>query len=332
MKKTIFLIITIIVAMILVGSLFFFTPEKNSDAIYWEAFSRNNKIFSVAIPDTVSFAGEATPIDLYYVREALDRELSVNTYWHSSTLFMFKRAHRWFPVIEPILKRNGIPDDFKYLALAESGFRRVVSPAGATGFWQFMKETGKEYGLVINKNIDERYHVEKATEAACRFLQDSYDIYNNWTLVAASYNAGRKRINNELERQKADTYYDLLLSEETSRYVFRILALKTIFSYPTRYGFYLREKDLFPAIPTYTVTVSDDIPDLAKFSIDHNINYRILKDFNPWLRQNHLNIKHNRSYEIKLPQKGYTSYGKLQKKIQGEDIIHKDTIEVAEIP
>ncbi len=172
------------------------------------------------LPDELYFADLRIPIELFYTSESLERELIVNTYWHSSTLLLLKRANRWFPVIEPILAAHQIPDDFKYLAMIESSLTNARSPAGAVGFWQFLEGTAKDYGLEINKDVDERYHLEIATAAACRYLLKSYERYNDWALVAAAYNAGNRRINSFMEDQMADSYFDLLMAEETERYLF----------------------------------------------------------------------------------------------------------------
>ncbi|MCF8367232.1 MAG: lytic transglycosylase domain-containing protein, partial [Bacteroidales bacterium] len=270
-------------------------------------------VYPVEIPDSVSFSGEATPLDIFYVREYLDRELIVNTYFHSSTLLLLKRANRWFPVIEPILARYKIPNDFKYLAMIESGFENVVSPAGATGYWQFLSHTAREYGLEVNSGIDERYNVEKSTEAACKYLIDAYEKYGNWTLVAAAYNAGKRRITEEIELQKVNNYYDLLLNQETARYIFRILAIKTIFENPENYGFHIEAGDLYPVIPTENIEVTKTVKSLVDFAREHNITYKILKYFNPWLRKDHLPNRSGRTYLIKIPVEGSINYPALVK-------------------
>lgn len=250
-------------------------------------------------PDKLNFAGEPAPMDIFYVKESLDRELLVNTYWHSSTILMIKRANRWFPVIEPILKKNNIPEDFKYLALIESGFTKVVSPKGAAGFWQFLEKTAKEYNLEVNSYVDERYNVEKATEAACAYFLDSFESYQNWTLVAAAYNAGKRRISESLEMQKASSYYDLYLNEETSRYVFRILAIKNIYENAADFGFIINEKDLYPVLPTNTIEVNNPINDLVLFANENRMNYRLLKELNPWLKSKSLPNSSGKVYIIK---------------------------------
>lgn len=308
--------------VITIGIFAFFTgPDQDNDKLYYESFARHNKIHSIIIPDSVSFAGEVVPIDIFYVHEGLDRELLVNTYWHSNTILMLKRAARYFPVIEPILKKNNIPDDFKYVALIESGLLNVVSPSNAAGFWQFLDATAKQYGLEVSEEVDERYNLEKSTEAAAKYFQSSYSKYKNWTLSAASYNAGQGRITKEIDRQKTTDYYDLYLNQETSRYIFRILAMKLIYEDPTNYGIYLRNKDLYPSIPTKAIEVNSTVPDLITFAAENKVNYRLLKEFNPWLRTDKLTITNGKSYLIQLPEKGSTSYAKLIKGVKDADNI-----------
>lgn len=263
------------------------------------------KIVSVPVPDTLFFAGEEMPLDIFYVREALDRELSVNTYWHSSTLLLIKRSYRWFPMFDSILEARGIPIDFKYLAVIESGLSNAVSPSNAVGFWQFLKGTAKEKGLVVDKEVDERYNIEKSTEAACRYFNESYEKFGNWTLVAAAYNAGNNGIKKQLERQKAGSYYDLLLSDETSRYVYRIAAMKLIFENPELYGFYIQDNDIYLPITFREVKVENKIEDFADFARTNGISYKILKYFNPWLRENYLKNRKKRTYYIKIPDAPY---------------------------
>jgi membrane-bound lytic murein transglycosylase D len=261
--------------------------------------------FAVDIPSELEFAGEPVPLDQQDIHESLDREMLVNTYFHSQTILYIKRANRHFPTIEKILKRYDIPDDFKYLALAESGLTQAVSPAGAVGFWQILEGTAKEYGLEVNGEIDERYHIEKSTEAACKYLLQSYKTYGNWTMAAASYNAGRRGIDRQVDRQKAKNYYDLLLTEETSRYIFRILSYKLILSDPSSYGFHIGKNELYPVIPVYEVTIDDAVPDFADFARRYGINYKILKLFNPWLREPFLLNKAKKTYLLSIPREGY---------------------------
>ena len=266
-------------------------------------------VYAIPMPDNLNFAGELVPIDNPDIRERMDRELLVNTYWQSNGLLLFKRANKYFPVIEPILKENGVPDDFKYLAVIESSLTQAVSPARATGFWQLLKGTAKEYGLEVNQNVDERYHIEKSTEVACKYLKSAKEKFGSWTLAAAAYNAGRAGINRQLERQDAGSYYDLLLGEETGRYVFRIVAVKEILSNPKKYGFNFNDEDLYKHIPTFNVFVDEPITDFNEFAKIHDINYKILKLHNPWLRETHLNNTTGKEYFIKIPRDGYYNVG-----------------------
>ncbi len=256
---------------------------------------------SPEIPESVPFCGKLIDLTRYNRREAYDRELSSFTYFHSTTMLLIKRANRYFPVIEPILKANGIPDDFKYLAVIESHLDpRVTSPARAVGMWQLMEGTARDYGLTITPTVDERCHVEKATEAACRYLKAAYAKYGNWVSVAASYNAGMGRITGELDKQDVDSSLDLWLVEETSRYVYRIMAIKQIFEHPSKYGFVLRSRDLYKRIATREVTVNKDIPNLAVFAKGQGITYADLKRFNPWLRDRKL-VTGGKSYTLAIP-------------------------------
>lgn len=262
-------------------------------------------VTGVEVPDQVRFAGEPVPLDLFDVKESLDRELLSNTYFHSQTIRLIKLANRYFPQIEPVLRSNLVPDDFKYLVVAESGFSQAVSPAGAVGFWQLLKGTAQDYGLEVGKEVDERYHVSRATEAACQYLIASYQKYGNWTMTAASYNAGRRGMDRQIQRQKKENYYDLLLNEETARYLYRVLAFKLIFEDPASYGFHIPENDLYPLIPSYTVMVDSTVADFADFAREHGTNYKILKYMNPWLRDTKLTITGGRAYEVTIPEQGY---------------------------
>ena len=269
-----------------------------------EAPQEIQNILSFDLPDTLYFAGERVPIENFDTRESLDRELNTNAYRHSSTILLIKRANRYFPIIEPILEANGVPDDFKYIAVAESELSNVVSPARATGFWQFMSNTGKEYGLEINNEVDERYHLEKSTEAACKYFLKSYDKYKDWTMVAASYNRGSNGVDQQVNIQGENNYYDLLLPEETARYVFRILSFKVIFSDPVKYGFDIPADHLYPEVLYDIVKVDSAVTSFADFAKQYGTNYKILKAFNPWLRQPYLTNKQGKSYDIKVPVEG----------------------------
>lgn len=256
---------------------------------------------SPEIPNAVPFCGKMVDITRYNMREGFDRELTSFTYFHATTMLYFKRANRYFPVIEPILKANGIPDDFKYLAVIESNLDpRISSPARAVGMWQLLEGTAKQYGLTVTPTVDERCHVEKATAAACRYLKAAYDKYGDWAAVASSYNAGMGRISGELVKQSADNSFDLWLVEETTRYPYRIMAIKQIFENPYKYGFVLKARDLYKPIDCVEVAVSSDIPDLAAFAKTHGITYADLKRFNPWLRDRKL-LTGGKTYRIKIP-------------------------------
>ncbi len=262
-------------------------------------------VYAIPIPSYLEFAGEALPLHNPDIKERIDRELLVNTYWQSNGFLLFKRANKYFPVIEPILAKYNIPDDFKYLAVIESGLTNATSPAGAKGIWQIMKTTGKEYGLEINSNVDERYNLELATEVACKYLLKSKARLGSWTLAAAGYNAGMSGVSKELDRQQVSNYYDLLLGQETGRYVFRIAAVKEILTHPKKYGFNFRQQDLYQHIPTYTLQVDTVVTNFANFAKRYGINYKILKIHNPWLRENKLNNASRKRYYIQIPEKGY---------------------------
>lgn len=272
-----------------------YDQQGNADTIKKEQY----------FPTEIDFAGEKTPLNISDVHERFDRELLINANLDATTKIIIKRANRAFPVIEPILKKNGVPDDFKYLAVIESGLVNVVSPAGARGVWQFMPDTGKERGLEINDLVDERYHLEKSTEAACAYLKSAYNKFGSWTLAAASYNGGVTGVNKQITFQGVTNYYDLLLTDETARYVFRILALKEIMQHPAQYNFAMPQDELYPILPVKTVQVTSSIPDLAVFAKEQGINYKILKIHNPWLRDRKLDVAPGKGYIFEIPLKGY---------------------------
>ena len=255
------------------------------------------------IPASVVFCGEKVDLTRYNMHEGFDRELTSFTYFHSTTLMLIKRANRYFPIIEPILQANNIPDDFKYLAVIESQLDpQAVSPARAVGMWQLLEGTAKDEGLVVQATVDERRHVKKSTEAACGYLKKAYAKYGNWTDVAASYNAGMGRISGELTKQSADSAFDLWLVEETSRYVFRMMSIKQIFENPSEYGFVLKAENLYKPIRVKSVKVMSDIADLAAFAQEQGITYADLKRFNTWLRDRKLTTG-GRTYYIDIPEK-----------------------------
>ncbi len=258
-------------------------------------------VYALETPNYLDFAGEALPLNQQDIKERLDRELLVNTYWQSNGLLMIKRSNKYFPIIEPILKAYGIPDDFKYLALIESGLTNVTSRAGATGFWQILKNTGKELGLEVNENVDERYHLEKSTKAACQYLLQSKEKFGSWTLAAAAYNAGNGRISQRMEEQQATNYYDLLLNQETGRYVFRITAVKHILTNAYDFGFNYEKKHLYTKKETYKIKIDTAITDIVSFAKSYNLSYKEFKIHNPWLRERHLNNKSRKEYIIEIP-------------------------------
>jgi len=284
---------------------FFLTDNTtNANSNPDEDFPQGYKIVSPEMPNYLEFAGEKIPTENFEVYERMEREFLSNTYWHSATILAIKRANRWFPLIEPILKKNNIPDDFKYLAVAESNLENVVSPAGATGFWQFMKPAGEKYGLEINSLVDERYDVEKSAEAACKYLRDSYDMFGSWIVAAASYNMGQDGVKNQRERQKVKNYFNLVLNSETSRFVARIVSLKYILQNPEKYGFDIKSEDKYKPLEYSEVTLDSSVADLADYAKSLGINYFILKMYNPWLRDNYLSNKTKTAYTIKLPKEG----------------------------
>lgn len=258
---------------------------------------------SWAIPDDVSFAGEVMPLQNFDTRESLDRELNATAYRHGSTLLTIKRAGRYFPEIEKILKEYGVPDDFKYLACAESDLSNVISPKGATGYWQIMEATGKESGMIINREVDERYDLDKSTRFACKYFLKAYEKYGSWTMAAASYNNGFSGLNEQVDIQKETNYYDLLLNEETARYIFRIVSLKLIMSEPSKYGFNIGPDEIYKPVPSREVKVDTAVTSFEQFARHFDTNYKILKFLNPWLRKPFLTNSEKREYLIRVPEK-----------------------------
>lgn len=291
--------LTFVFFLVCVSGLFIFatSPEANNEI--------SKTADSNYFPVRVDFAGEHAPLKISDVKERFDRELLVNENLHASTILILKRAKRAFSIIEPILKKNGVPDDFKYVAVIESGLVNVVSPAGAKGIWQFMPETAKERGLEVNENVDERYHLEKATQAACSYFLKAKEKFGSWTLVAASYNVGETGLKKQMDIQKVTDYYDLLLTEETSRYVFRILALKEIMKNPAQYGFVITSESQYEILPIKKIEIDSSIVDLAGFAKSQGINYKILKIHNPWLRETKFVNSANKKYLLDIPLKGY---------------------------
>lgn len=260
-----------------------------------------SKVRIFDLPKKISFSGEAVPLDQDDVLERFEREIYVNAYWQSNMILLMKRSAKYLPVIEKILRENGVPDDFKYLVMAESGMMNVVSPAGARGFWQIMPATAKEYGLEVSNDVDERYHLEKSTLAACKYLKKAFANFGNWTSVAASYNMGMAGLRKRKEEQQFTNYYDLFLNDETSRYLFRILAFKEIFENPENYGFELEKDDYYQAPLYRELKVTQTIPNLAQWAVRHNSSYKDLKLHNPWLRSTKLQVAKGKEYFIKIP-------------------------------
>lgn len=259
---------------------------------------------SFSLPDEISFAGEHVPLENFDTRESLEREILTSAYRHSSTILIIKRAGRYLPVIEKILKEYNVPDDFKFLVAAESEYSNMVSPAGATGFWQIMADTGKEQGMEINNVVDERYDLERSTRFACEYILKSYEKYGNWTLAAASYNGGRAGIDEQIRIQKQNNYYDLLLADETARYIFRVLAYKLIISDPVAYGFSITKEDIYPELKYFEVKVDSAVADFSAFAGNFGTNYKMLKFLNPWLRKPYLTPRPGKEYRIKIPSEG----------------------------
>jgi hypothetical protein len=262
-----------------------------------------------SLSDRIDFAGERLPLQNFDVRESLQRELTVISYWHASLLYTLQLSRRFFPLIEPILKDEGVPDDFKYLCVAESNLQQLVSPAKAVGFWQFLEGTAKEYGLEINSEIDERYHIEKATRAACAYLKKAYGKYGSWAMAAASYNVGHSNLDRQIARQKQTLYYDLLLPEETGRYVFRAVAFKMVMSRPALYGVHVNSDHLFAPLQWDDANISGAVESWADFAAVHGTNYKIFKYFNPWLRDTGLANAAKKTYVVKIPKKGFRDGG-----------------------
>lgn len=291
---------TIVILTVITAGLVFISSKDTEKEDQAKKMEKGIHVYPVPLPSELIFAGEAVPLSKYGVKERLDRELLVNTYWQSNTMIMLKRSKRIFSVVEPILAKYGIPNDFKYLAVAESGLINVTSPAGAKGIWQFMQSSGKSYGLRINSQVDERLHLEKSTEAACLYLKEAYERFGSWSLAAASYNRGMAGVSRDLAKQLVGDYYDLHLNTETSRYMLRILALKQIFDNPSDFGFHIEDKDYYTSDATISIAVEQNIANIAEYAMSLGTNYHVLKSMNPWIQGNELIIS-NGPYTIKAP-------------------------------
>ena len=334
-KKTKYLLIIAVAALILMIAITFImsiiairTANKRPVSLEQIVVQSNDIEFC----DDIYFAGERVPLEMFNIRERYERELLSNTYFHSNTMVLLKRSKRWFPVIEPILQKHGVPEDFKYLCVIESNLSNVVSPAGAAGFWQFMKGTAEEYGLKINKEVDMRYNVELETEAACKYFLKAYERFGSWTLVAAAYNAGSSRVSKFMKEQGVTSYYDMLMAEETERYVFRIIAIKTIFENPEKHGIYVSPKLSYEPYKYDIVKVDKSIENWAEFAKEHDITYKLLKVFNPWLRSNSLKVNKGEIYEIKIPKKPFNmTHGHIMNLIGDEQFLLEDSLALEEI-
>lgn len=289
-----------LIATVFVTVLFTNTISKSNEPEI-KNVAESYEIRAVKTPDNMELAGEPVPLNKADIKERMDRELLVNTYWQSNGLLLIKRANKFFPIIEPLLEKYGLPDDFKYLCVAESALINIPSSKGAAGYWHFMPATGREYGLEVNKNVDERYNLEKSTRVAAEYLKRAKRKLGSWTLAAAAYNAGNSRISQRMRQQQANSYYDLLLNAETGRYIFRILALKEVLSNPKKYGFVYDQEDLYTFPHTYEVKVDTTITNIANFAKNCGITYKDLKLVNPWLRETRLNNKSRKTYTIKIP-------------------------------
>ncbi len=291
------------------GEAFIFATRKEvGDELHVQAIRADYRVYAPPMPDTLYLCGERVPMNLWYVREGLDRELVSNMYYQSSTLFNIKRAARVFPTIERILREEDVPEDMKYLCVIESGLQCVTSPAGAGGYWQFMKATGQKYGLEITDEVDMRNDLEASTHAACRYLKDLKKRFGGWTEAAAAYNCGENGLSRRLSNQRQKSYYDLLLNSETQRYVYRILALKLIMQHPQNYGFVVRRCDTYPELPYEEATLGGQNVDLVQFAIDHGTSYKMLRTMNPWLTTDNLKNKANKTYKVRTPTKKGTEY------------------------
>ena len=306
MKKNfppLFLFLSGVGAGIIIISLLAFENEPVKQVMWQKNESVATTTFSAPpLPSRFDFAGEEVPLERWEIKEQLDREVLYNYYLTNNILYMLKLSGRYFPLIEARLKANGIPDDFKYLCIAESNMSNATSRAGAVGFWQFMKGTAPNYNIEVNENVDERYHVLKSTDAACAYLKQAYEKFGTWTAAAASYNCGMGGYNSQASFQQTMNYYDLLLPEETQRYIFRILAFKYLLTHADKLGFQVPAHEKYKPVSTRTVVVTQSIPNLAEFAKSQGTNYKMLKWHNPWLRERTLKVKAGKSYTLVIPE------------------------------
>lgn len=314
--KRLCIIAIILASLAIAGEAFIFAThkEKNEqEALHARAIRADYRVYAPSIPDTLYFCGERVPLNIYYVREGLDRELVSNMYFQSNTTFCIKRATRLFPTIERILKEEGVPEDMKYLCVIESSLTNATSPAGAKGYWQFMKTTGANYGLEISDEIDMRNDLEASTRAACRFLKTLKSRLGGWTEAAAAYNCGEGGLSTRIAKQGQSSYYDLYLNSETQRYVYRILAIKLIFQNPQSYGYHIRQCDTYPELPYTEVKLSGQNVDLYQFATQNGTSYKMLRNLNPWITTDKLKNKNNKTYTVRIPTKKGTEYNTIVK-------------------
>lgn len=315
MKKNTAIITIIVLSVLLLATISFalsqMAREKEKKPNYYA-----NKITSPYIPDRMEFAGEKVPLDVYWVHEGLDRELIINCYQHSKTLRIFKLSSRIFPVVEKILKEEGVPEDFKYLCVAESGLENVTSPAGAGGYWQFIAATARKYGLVVSEDVDERCNLEKATRAACKYLKSCKNQFGSWTLAVAAYNRGEGGLQKAIEHQGENSYWDLWLNSETSRYLYRILAFKLMFEDPQLYGVEICPAEMYQPVECRQMKVTATIPDLAEYAKKQGVTYKEIRDLNPWIKNSKLFVSEGKSYTLNLPVRSKDSYRTLYMKLE----------------
>jgi membrane-bound lytic murein transglycosylase D len=327
-KQSIFVFILVLV---LVSGYFIsahFDNHKNLASDYDSVSSR--LITSFAMPGNLQFGGESVPVNDIDLVERYDREIMVNAYYHSNTILLLKRTGRWFPVMKPILEKYNIPLDFLYLPVIESGLTNSISPRGAVGFWQLTEVSAKELGLMVNEEVDERYNPVRSTEAACIFLLKSKQKFGSWTNAAAAYNMGMRGLARSMELQKMDSYYNLLLNEETSRYIFRILSTKEIFTNPLKYGFSISADQYYKPEKVKELEINETLPDLADFALAKGINYKLLKRYNPWLRTNHLTVKNKSGpWIINIPVE-HADYNKESTPVEDSLMIGEDRYNTVE--
>lgn len=314
--KKLSIIAIILASVAIAGEAFIFATRKEKDeseALHTKAIRDDYRVYAPSIPDTLYFCGERVPLNLWYVREALDRELVSVMYYQSSTIFTIKRASRVMPTIERILKEEGVPEDLKYLCVIESSLQNATSPAGAQGYWQFMKATGQKYGLEINDEIDMRNDLEASTHAACIYLKALKRRMGSWANAAAAYNCGENGLEKRLSNQKQQSYYELALNRETQRYVYRILATKLIFQHLQDYGYTIRRCDTYPELPYEEVTLDGKDVDLVQFALDHGTTYKMIRLYNQWITTDKLKNKAGKSYKVRIPTKKGTEYNTIVK-------------------